>query len=224
MNAPIDRLALYDLSRVGLFPLPNVVLFPSQSLSLHVFEPRYRRLVGDVIEQHHILAMPRLRPGFDGGYYGAPPLFEVCGAGQITEYTRLSDGRYNIVVQGLGRVRLLEELRSEPYRVARVQAALDLPPPRVTETARAELLKLLRRAIPHLAGPAKNLESRLRSAADAGESADILAGTLIEDPDERQALLEELDPYRRMTWLIAHVHGLLARLTGLSPSALERMN
>jgi uncharacterized protein len=224
VNAPIDRLAPYDLSRVGLFPLPNVVLFPSQSLSLHVFEPRYRRLVGDVIEQHQVLAMPRLKPGFDGGYYGAPPVFQMCGAGQITEYTRLADGRYNIVVQGLGRVRLLEELRSEPYRVARVQAAFDLTPPQVTETARTELLKLLRRAIPHLAGPAKDLESRLRSATDAGECADILAGTLVEDPDERQALLEELDPYRRMTGLIAHVHGLLARLTGLSPSALSRMN
>jgi uncharacterized protein len=226
VTATPARLDETDLSRLGLFPLPNVVLFPSQSLSLHVFEPRYRRLVSDVLEQGRVLAVPRLKPGFDAGYYGAPPLFEVCGVGRITEYARLPDGRYNIVVQGLGRVRLLEELRSEAYRVARAEVVLDRPGANamIAETARTELLKLLRRAIPHLPGPARDLENRLRGITDAGESADILAGTLIEDPDERQAVLEELDPYRRITWLIAHVHGLLARLTGASPSALERMN
>jgi len=54
-----------DLSRVGLFPLPNVVLFPSQLLALHVFEPRYRRLIRDVIARQLTLAVPRLKPGFD---------------------------------------------------------------------------------------------------------------------------------------------------------------
>jgi Lon protease-like protein len=226
VNASPASLDQTDLSRLGLFPLPNVVLFPSQSLSLHVFEPRYRRLVSDVLEHGQVLAVPRLKPGFDAGYYGAPPLFEVCGAGRITEYARLPDGRYNIVVQGLGRVRLLEELRSEPYRVARAEVVLDSPPRDATstETARTELLKLLRKAVPHLPGPARDLEQRLRGVSDTGESADILAGTLIEDTDERQAVLEELDPYRRITWLIAHVHGLLARLTGASASPLQRMN
>ena len=115
--------------------------------------------------------------------------------GQVSEYTRLPDGRFNIVVQGLSRVRLIEELRSEAYRVARAEAAEDVQPPGsgVAESLRTELLKLLRRAAPHLLGPARDLESRVRAASDAAESADIVAGTLVEDPDERQALLEELD-------------------------------
>ncbi len=226
VNASKHRLAEHDLSRIGLFPLPNVVLFPFQSLSLHVFEPRYRRLVSDVIQHGSVLAVPRLKPGFDAEYYGAPPLFETCGVGQITEYARLPDGRFNIVVQGLGRVRLVEELRSEPYRVARAEAALDLQPPtpQVAQTLRAELLRLVRRAVPHLSGPAKDLEPRLRAATDAAECADALAGTLIEDADERQALLEELDPYRRLTSLIAHVHRLGTRLSGADAAALERLN
>jgi Lon protease-like protein len=219
-------LARHDLSRLGLFPLPNVVLFPSQRLPLHVFEPRYRRLVSDVIEQNSMLAVPRLRPGFDAEYYGAPAVFPICGAGQITEYTRLPDGRYNLVVQGLGRVRLLEELRSEPYRVARAEMLFDQErePTAVAETLRAELSRVLRRVMPNLTGPAKNLEPRLRAAAGAGEYADILADALVEDPDERQALLEELEPARRMTWLIAHVHALGSRLTGASPDAARRLN
>jgi Lon protease-like protein len=209
-----------------MFPLPNVVLFPSQQLSLHVFEPRYRRLVSDVIAQGLVLAVPRLTPGFDADYYGAPPVFPTCGIGQITEYSRMPDGRFNIVLLGLGRGRILEELRSEPYRVARFTAVMDEPPRSATvlETLRTELIKLVRRVSPHLAGPAKELESRIRGAADAAESADIAAGTLIEDPDERQALLEELDPSRRLTTLIAHVHGLGAHLTRSESLAAQRSN
>jgi hypothetical protein len=103
---------------------------------------------------------------------------------------------------------------------------LDLSQPSVTiaETLRTELLKVLRRAAPHLSGPAKNLESRVRSTSDAAEGADIVAGTLIEDPDERQTLLEELDPCRRLTWLIAYVHRLALRLTGGDAVAPERWN
>ncbi len=223
---PEIALARHDLSRLGLFPLPNVVLFPSQLLSLHVFEPRYRRLVSDVIEQNLVLAVPRLRAGFDADYYGAPPVYEMCGAGQITEYTRLPDGRYNLVVQGLGRVRLCEELRSEPYRLARAELVADheREAKSVAETLRAELSRVLRRVSPGLAGPAKNLESRLRTVTNAGEFADILAGTLVEDPDDRQALLEELDPSRRMTWLIAHLHGLGSRLSGASSASAKQLN
>jgi uncharacterized protein len=215
----------HEISKVGLFPLPNVVLFPAQLLSLHVFEPRYRKLVSDVIEQGARLAVPRLEPGHDSEYYGAPPVFKVCGVGRITEYARLPDGRFNIVVLGLGRVQILDELRSEPYRVARVEALSDrVPRPLMVEALRAELSRLVRRTAPHLAGPAKDLETRLRDAANAGECADILAGTLIEDPDERQSLLEELDPTQRLTTLIAHVHQLGKRLPGMQAPASERLN
>lgn len=94
----------------------------------------------------------------------------------------------------------------------------------VLETLRTELLKLLRRVAPQLSGPAKELEARIRGAADAAECADIAAGTLIEDPDERQQLLEELDTSRRLTSLIAHVHQLGTRLGGAEAAAPSRMN
>jgi len=215
-----------EAAQAGLFPLPNVVLFPAQLLSLHVFEPRYRQLVSDVIERGSQLAVPRLKPGYDSDYYGAPPVFEVCGVGHITEYARLPDGRFNIVVLGFGRVRIVEELRGEPYRVARVEPLQDRPSeaPMVAETLRTELLKLVRRTVPHLSGPARDLESRLRGAGTPGECADIVAGTLIEDPDERQSLLEELDPTRRLTTLIAHVHQLSRRLPGMEAAPPQRLN
>jgi uncharacterized protein len=219
VNAQLGRL---DLSRVGLFPLPNVVLFPSQLLALHVFEPRYRRLIRDVISQHLPFTVPRLKPGFDAAYYGAPPVFEICGVGEIREYSELPDGCYNIVVRGLGRVRLLEELRSQPYRVARVEVPAQVPADAVVgETLRAELIKQVRRIASHLPGPAQSLEPRLDT--DVGTSADIVAGALIEDPDLRQQLLEELDPCRRASWLIAHLHGQ-ARELGRERAAPQTWN
>jgi len=202
-----------DLSRVGLFPLPNVVLFPGQLLALHVFEPRYRRLIRDVIAQNLPLAVPRLEPGFDADYYGAPAVLPTCGVGEIREYSALPDGCYNIVVRGLARVRLVEELRSEPYRVARAEELVSLPAAApVGEALRTELIKQLRRLAPQLSAPVQNLELRLR--ADPGQSADIVAGALIEDPDFRQELLEELDPCRRLSWLIAHLHGRVSTKVG----------
>jgi Lon protease-like protein len=210
-------LAKLDLSRVGLFPLPNVVLFPGQLLALHVFEPRYRRLIRDVISQHLPLAIPRLEPGFDAAYYGAPPVYELCGVGEIREYTELPDGCYNVVLRGLGRVRLLEELRSQPYRVARAEIPLQVPAEAaVSEALRAELVKQIRRVAPHLPGPAQNLEARL--STDIGACADIVAGALIEEPDQRQQLLEELDPCRRASWLIAHLHGQARDLAPQRPT------
>lgn len=219
-------LAAHDLSRVGLFPLPNVVLFPGQRLSLHVFEPRYRKLVADVLEHGSTLAVPRLMPGYDANYYGAPPLFPICGVGQIIESVRLADGRYNVVVLGLGRGRIAEEVRSEPYRVARITEVHDLPAgdPLTLEMLRAELLKLFRRAAPHLAESPEQLESRMREASDAGRCADVLAGDLLEDADERQALLEELDPSRRLSSLIAFVHELASRAPGASPPPSAHLN
>lgn len=226
VTADVPELAPHALSQVGLFPLPNVVLFPAQSLSLHVFEPRYRKLVNDVLEQGAPIAVPRLQAGYDSNYYGAPPVFEICGIGQVTEYARLPDGRFNIVVLGLGRGRILEELRTEPYRVARMAAVADQPsgPGIMAETLRTELLKLVRRTAPHLSGPARELESRLRGAPDPGRCADLLAGTLIEDADERQSLLEELDPTRRLTTLIAHVHQLASRLPGAPAPPSQQLN
>ncbi|MEO8183413.1 MAG: LON peptidase substrate-binding domain-containing protein [Deltaproteobacteria bacterium] len=206
-----------DLSRVGLFPLPNVVLFPSQLLALHVFEPRYRRLIRDVIARQLTLAVPRLKPGFDAAYYGAPPVFELCGVGEISEFSELPDGCFNIVVRGLGRVRLLEELRSQPYRVARVEEPAEVPADAgVGEALRSELAKQVRRVARHLPGAAQQLAAL--ASADVGASADIVAGALIEDPDLRQQLLEELDPCRRASWLIAYLHARALELGAPQPA------
>ncbi len=111
---------------VPLFPLPNVVLFPNVPLPLHVFEPRYRSLVADALASHRTVGMTLLRPGYHADYHGRPPIYALGCAGTIVEEELLEDGRYNIVLQGRERFRVVEEQGGAPYRLAVVERLEEL--------------------------------------------------------------------------------------------------
>lgn len=105
-----------------LFPLPNIVFFPHTRLPLHVFEPRYRQMVQDVMEADQRFGIILLRPGWEADYFGAPAVYELGTLGTIEQAVPLEDGRYNIVVRGDVRFRILDEVSRVPYRTARVIA------------------------------------------------------------------------------------------------------
>src|SRR5881397_342679 len=104
-----------------LFPLPNVVLFPNVFLPLHIFEPRYREMVADAAADDRMIGMVLLRPGWDRDYEGRPPIYPIGCSGVMTHLERLPDGRYNIVLRGVERVRILEEEDNRSYRRARIE-------------------------------------------------------------------------------------------------------
>jgi len=110
-----------------LFPLPNVVLFPQMPMPLHVFEPRYRKMVGDALDSHKTIGMALLRPGWEPEYQGRPAIYPVGCAGLIEQSEPLNQGRYNILVRGLTRFRVLEEHEGEPYRLASIEPLGDVP-------------------------------------------------------------------------------------------------
>lgn len=111
-----------DAFLLPLFPLPNLVFFPETRLPLHVFEPRYRQLVNDVVAADKRFGIVLLRPGWESDYLGAPPIFTTGTLGQIEQAVPLEDGRFNILVRGQVRFRILDEVLREPYRTARVVA------------------------------------------------------------------------------------------------------
>lgn len=113
------------MSLVPLFPLPNVVLFPEVPLPLHVFEPRYRALVTDALASHGTIGMALLKPGYQSEYHGRPPIFPLGCSGLIVETEKLADGRYNILLQGRERFRIVEERPGAPYRLALVEPLHD---------------------------------------------------------------------------------------------------
>jgi len=96
------------------------VFFPRTRLPLHIFEPRYRQMIADAVAHDQRFGIVLLQPGWEKDYYGAPPV-HACGTlGEIEQAVPLEDGRYNIVVRGEVRFRIVDEVSRDPYRTARV--------------------------------------------------------------------------------------------------------
>src|SRR5437763_10805829 len=114
------------LAALPIFPLPNCVLLPGGLLPLHVFEPRYRELTRDCLAGHHYMAVARLRPGYQTGYYGKPPVYERCGVGRIICSEELPDGRFALLLRGVARVEIARELpSSRAYRQVEARMLAD---------------------------------------------------------------------------------------------------
>ena len=98
--------------RLSIFPLGGAILFPGLQLPLHIFEPRYRALVGSALAKDRKIAMIQPQAAREGA-----PLFGVGCVGRIGEVEALDDGRYNIVLEGEARFRVLRELEvTTPFR------------------------------------------------------------------------------------------------------------
>src|SRR6266542_2607550 len=101
---PDPRAALREaVAALKVFPLHGVAVLPGTPAPFHIFEPRYRALVGDALADDRILAVPGLF-GKSDAHALRPPLRAVCGAGIIEAEERFPDGRFDIVVRGVARV------------------------------------------------------------------------------------------------------------------------
>ena len=127
-----------------LFPLPDVVFFPKTLLPLHVYEPRYRTLASEALEQDRIICTALLKPGWESDYYGSPEVYPVGCVGKIVQHQKLPDGRYNITLDGIAKVRIEEPVRMTPYRLVRVTPVEDDPTWARGDNAAEEAAELIR--------------------------------------------------------------------------------
>lgn len=98
--------------RISIFPLSGVVLYPGLQLPLHIFEPRYRALVKDALARDRRIGMIQPQRSEEGA-----PLYAVGCLGKIGEVEALEDGRFNLMLQGEARFRVLRELDvATPFR------------------------------------------------------------------------------------------------------------
>ena len=171
-----------------LFPLPNLVFFPKTRVPLHVFEPRYRKLISDALSAEQRFGIVLLKPGWESDYYGAPPLFEHGTLAQIEQAVPLEEGKYNILVHGIVRFRIVEMVADQPYRVARVVADPEREAsPMEAWGERQWLADLSQRLIQNLPGDTEVPEL---ASASLESLANALVMTLNLDPTEKQRLLE----------------------------------
>ncbi len=105
---------------VPIFPLPTVVFFPETYLPLHIFEQRYREMVQEAAGYKQCIGMVLLKDGWEDQYEEAPPIHSIGCVGRIISSHKLSDGGYNIVLQGLHRCTYQELTVITNYRQARI--------------------------------------------------------------------------------------------------------
>ena len=173
---------------IPLFPLPNVVLFPNVHLPLHIFEPRYREMVSDALDGDRIIGMVLLRPGWERSYEGRPPIYSVGCSGVITHAERLADGRYNIVLRGLEKFRVVREDPERAYRVAEVDAILETTTEGDRAEIRAERRRLEALLVPQPEG--RGVDPKMPPSMPDEDLVNALAQYLELEVVEKQALLE----------------------------------
>jgi len=208
-----------------IFPLPNVVLFPNVFLPLHIFEPRYREMVADALSADRLIGMALLRPGWDRNYEGRPPIFPIGCSGVMTHVERLADGRYNIVLRGLERFRVVEENDERSYRRAIVEPlhdhALDGSEREVVRRCRTKLEGLLAPSGADLQAPSDRGrigEAKMPAAMPDEDLVNALAQYLDLEPLEKQALLEQPSLRHRAVSLVEllEMKIMVARTPGVS--------
>jgi Lon protease-like protein len=178
---------------IPLFPLPNLVLFPGVRLPLHIFEPRYREMVTDVVGEHGIIGMVLLKENWEADYHGHPDVFEVGCAGRLGGIVKLPDGRFNVVLDSISEFRIVREIRDRSYRRAEVQWR------RVADDAMkldGETMVRLRNLLSRYLGDTAEAAWRFLVAERGLEDAaliNVLCFHLDISPIEKQTLLEAFE-------------------------------
>lgn len=211
MAAPEDIYRMPDdfSGQVRLFPLPNLVMFPHVLQPLHIFEPRYRLMLEEALAGDQMLALAVLAPGWEKDYEGRPPLDPTACLGRVATHHKLDNGRYNILLAGLKRIRLVEELApAKAFREARVEIIEDVYPlPGVAHRGALErkLLDSFKRLLPNLPEALEPLEQLLAGQVPLGTLTDIISYTLDIALECKQALLREANVDQRARMLIEHL-------------------
>lgn len=207
-NATMDSAISIDFGQpFPLFPLPNCVLLPHATIPLHIFEPRYRQMTGDALDNNNLIAMAL----FDGDewkdeYYNTPPLRPHVCVGYIVRHESLDDGRYNILLQGVCRAKLIEETPNDPYRLGYLEPIehqqsmeIDLGDQRV------KLETLLNDPLLKSLSSVSAIHNWLSAEIPTSVLVDLAIMSICDDIEQRYAMLANNETISRAKWLLEHL-------------------
>lgn len=186
---------------IPVMTLPNVAFFPQALMPLHIFEPRYRQMLRDVLATNRLFAVA----GINEKLLGQPDQFEpphrIASVGIIRACQKNADGTSNLLLQGLCRVEFLNIVSDEPYRRVRARALSSEPGAPDPENARlrAELGRLLDLKQKLGAEMPREMTEFLRGVEDPETFVDLAAFSLCDCQMVKQKLLETLDVGARLT-------------------------
>lgn len=198
-----------------LFPLDQVALLPQQVRPLHIFEPRYRQMVEHALDGagQIALAVFERRPRNQAEYLGNPPIRPAVCVGQIVQHEKLSDGRYNVLVQGICRARVLHEMPHEGERLYRAAMLEPIGPEGVDEGllvgVRGRLEQCLSEGEISQMRRAREIVEFIRNERiPTSALMEVISFTMISDPAVQYRLLAEGDPLARWEIISQELDGL----------------
>jgi|CXWL01.1.fsa_nt_gi ATP-dependent Lon protease len=190
-----DGLHGIDFDRpIPIFPLPNAVLLPRVLLPLHIFEPRYRIMTEDALASTRLIAVALLKPCSESLYYTPQAdIHSIVCVGKICKEERLGDGRYNFLLQGLVRARVVDEKRNLAYRQAMLEPILPRCSSREAELSQRKAIHQLIRgpSLSHYAARGNWLNLFECSTITFSDMLDLLASSVLDCVDARQQFLSE---------------------------------
>jgi Lon protease-like protein len=209
-----------------VFPLPGAVVLPGTPAPFHIFEARYRQMTADALEGDRVIAIATL-VSEGGAVQDRAPVHPIAGVGLIETDERSADGRYDILVRGVARVRLVSEIANgKPYREFRAEILDDVGPADAEGSvalarARAALEQLvieLVQVLPPESGAAQLAQTAARTSS-LSVLTDLVAAAVVSEPDQRLAVLEELDVGERLAMVTSELAGVVLMLSKRTPSA-----
>jgi uncharacterized protein len=203
------------LARMKVFPLTGVVLLPGSAAPMHIFEPRYRELLAHAVASDGVFAIAQVMPGNESRGLQKPAVESLMCAGVVAFHELLEDGRSNLVLVGVSRVRILQELKQQHlYREFEVELVED------AEASDTSLREALFELVARLPAEVATRLIQTTSHVNGGALADIVASTITQDANRRLEILNELDSARRIEEVTDDVLMLAAGLKPKKPEGL----
>ena len=202
-------------NEVAVLTLPCETLFPQALLPLYIFEPRYRRMLAEILHSHRMFVVAMQRRGFSNECPST-----VAGLGLIRVCVDNPDGTSHLILQGMSRVELTKTVRHKPFRVSRIRmlqtpardsVAIDALMAKVRDLV-SERIRQGLQARPNApkAHSIKEIITYLDKLSDPDQVADLVSCALLPGPQERQTILETIEIEPRLKHLI---HFLMAEIS-----------
>ncbi len=194
--------------RARLFPLPNLVLFPHVIQPLHIFEPRYVELLRDAIQSDKLIAISLLAPGWEDDYDGRPTIEPIACLGRVLTWQTQPDNRYNLLLLGLRRVRIVRELPpTRSFREAEAEVLEDEYPggsKRRAELHR-QLVAAFQKMLPRIQDSGELFQQLAVDTVSLGTLTDVISYALDLNIVDKQTLLAEPNVDVRAKILLEHL-------------------
>ncbi len=209
---------------VRLFPLPNLVLFPGVVQGLHLFEPRYLQLIEDSLIDDDLITTALSIPDSQNLSRENPEIYPTVCIGKVMTHSQLEDGRYNLLLAGMRRAKIVQELDVRtPYRQARVELLDDIHDAAPSDSILRK--KLLDGFIKHRqldeSFDRESVKHLLSDEIELGQLADLICYASGAPVEQQQAALSMTDVLRRVKLVLGTLDALPSEDSAIEDSTGE---